>query len=201
MILCVIIGQDIKEICKQAGIKVAHRFTYVAIKKLPVEILKKINQTVGFRLVTKAGEKGIVNLTKLVPFVGGVVGGTVDAITCRITAKAAKNMFVALENNQDEELESIDITPLEEPQTVSEIKCENCGLGLSKNSKFCQFCGEKHIPKQQLVINCPKCGKNVSNSKFCSECGYKLEQPVCSKCGTKLTNNEKFCPECGQKSN
>lgn len=56
-------------------------------------MLKRINQAVGFRLLTKAGEKGIINLTKLVPVVGGVVGGTFDAVTCRITAKAAREAF------------------------------------------------------------------------------------------------------------
>ena len=93
MILCVIIGQDIKEVCKQAGIKIGTKLTYVAIRKLPGEVLKRINQAVGFRLLTKAGEKGIINLTKLVPVVGGVVGGTFDAVTCRITAKAAREAF------------------------------------------------------------------------------------------------------------
>lgn len=93
LILCVIIGQDIKEVCKQAGIKIGTKLTYVAIRKLPSEVLKRINQAVGFRLLTKAGEKGIINLTKLVPVVGGVVGGTFDAVTCRITAKAAREAF------------------------------------------------------------------------------------------------------------
>lgn len=93
LILCVIIGQDIKEVCKQAGIKIGTKLTYVAIRKLPVEALKRINKAVGFRLLTKAGEKGIINLIKLVPVVGGVVGGTFDAVTCRITAKAAREAF------------------------------------------------------------------------------------------------------------
>lgn len=93
LILCVIIGQDIKEVCKQTGIKIGTKLTYVAIRKLPGEVLKRINQAVGFRLLTKAGEKGIINLIKLVPVVGGVVGGTFDAVTCRITAKAAREAF------------------------------------------------------------------------------------------------------------
>ena len=93
LILCVIIGQDVKEVCKQAGIRLGSSLTYAAIRKLPGEALKRINQAVGFRLITKAGEKGIVNLTKFIPVVGGVVGGTFDAVTCRITAKAAQAAF------------------------------------------------------------------------------------------------------------
>ncbi len=93
LLLCIIIGQDIKEVCKQVGIKVAQNLTYVAIRKLPVEMLKRINRAVATQLVTKAGAKGLINLTKLVPVVGGVVGGTFDAVTCRITAKAAQRAF------------------------------------------------------------------------------------------------------------
>ena len=93
MILCVIIGQDLKEVCKQAGIQFTKKITFVAIRKLPNAMLTKINQAVGMRLVTKAGEKGIVNLAKTIPVVGGIVGGTVDAVTCRITAKFAKKLF------------------------------------------------------------------------------------------------------------
>lgn len=93
LLLCIIIGQDIKEVCKQVGIKVAQNLTYVAIRKLPVEMLKRINRAVATQLVTKAGATGLINLTKLVPVVGGVVGGTFDAVTCRITAKAAQRAF------------------------------------------------------------------------------------------------------------
>ena len=93
LILCSIIGQDMKEVCKQAGIQVAKKMTHAALRNLPREVIIKINQIVGFRLLTKAGEKGVVNLVKLIPLVGGVVGGTVDAVSCRITAKFAKKLF------------------------------------------------------------------------------------------------------------
>lgn len=93
VILMVIIGQDLKEVCKQAGIRIGTRFTYKMIEKIPGTILVKINQLIGFRLLTKAGERGIVNLTKMVPIVGGIVGGSFDAVTCRITGKAAKSAF------------------------------------------------------------------------------------------------------------
>ena len=48
----------------------------------------------GFRLVTKFGEKGIVNLGKAVPLVGGVIGGTVDTIGTTVIGKTAKYVFV-----------------------------------------------------------------------------------------------------------
>ena len=38
----------------------------------------------------------MVNLTKFVPFIGGVVGGTVDALSTKAVGEIAKKVFVAL---------------------------------------------------------------------------------------------------------
>lgn len=92
-ILLVIIGQDLKEVLKQTGIRLGTQVSYRVIEKIPGAMLTKINQLVGFRLLTKMGEKGVVNLVKLVPVVGGAIGGTVDAISCRVVAQTAKKVF------------------------------------------------------------------------------------------------------------
>ena len=92
-ILLAIIGQDIKEVCKQVGIKITTKLSHKMIEKIPGKILIEINKKVGFRLIAKAGEKSVINLTKAVPFVGGVVGGTFDAVTCRACGKTAKKCF------------------------------------------------------------------------------------------------------------
>ena len=54
---------------------------------------KQINKKIGFRLVTKFGEKGAVNLGKMVPVLGGIVGATFDASTTYAIGKAAKNIY------------------------------------------------------------------------------------------------------------
>lgn len=87
-------GQSSADILKQAGIKAGTAFTKQAIKRIPGEIIKSINKAVGFRLVTKFGEKGVVNLGKAVPLVGGVIGGTVDGIGTNIVGKTAKKLFI-----------------------------------------------------------------------------------------------------------
>lgn len=43
---------------------------------------------------------------------------------------------------------------------------------------------------------CPKCGKETESSKFCMECGAKL-QTICYKCSAEIPIGSKFCPECG----
>lgn len=87
-------GQSASDILKQAGIKAGTALTKQAIKKIPGEIIKSINKAVGFRLVTKFGEKGVVNLGKAVPLIGGFIGGTVDGIGTNIIGKTAKKVFI-----------------------------------------------------------------------------------------------------------
>lgn len=62
-------------------------------KKIPGHVFVKINQKVGFRFVTKFGEKGIINMGKMVPLAGGIIGLGFDAASTRIIANIAKNTF------------------------------------------------------------------------------------------------------------
>lgn len=87
-------GSSITKICREAGVQFANKFTMSMIKKIPGEILKKINQRVAFRFITKAGTTGIINLTKLVPIAGGVVGGAVDFIGTKTIAQKSTNVFI-----------------------------------------------------------------------------------------------------------
>lgn len=87
-------GTAASDILKQAGIKFGEKLAVAAIKKIPGSVLVKINQRVAFRLITKFGEKGIINLGKMVPLVGGVVGGGFDVASTRVIANNALKMFI-----------------------------------------------------------------------------------------------------------
>lgn len=91
--LC-LVKASISDVCKSAGVQVANKMTLNLLKKLPGTVLTKINQKVGFRLVTKFGEKGVVNLVKLVPVAGGVVGGAVDFTGTKLIANKAYKVFL-----------------------------------------------------------------------------------------------------------
>ena len=86
-------GQAATDILKQAGIKIGTKMSTSLIKKIPFAVIKQINKAVGFRLVTKFGEKGVINLGKVVPIVGGVIGGTVDVVGTNTIGKTAKKIF------------------------------------------------------------------------------------------------------------
>lgn len=87
-------GTSITDICKSAGVQIATKLTTNLIKKLPRVVLTKINQRVGFRLITKFGTKSIITLGKMVPVAGGILGGGVDFATTKIIANKAYKMFL-----------------------------------------------------------------------------------------------------------
>lgn len=87
-------GTAMGDIVKSTGIKVGEKISINLIKKIPGSVLVKINQKVGFRLITKFGEKGIINLAKMVPLVGGVIGGGVDIAGTKVIANKSINLFI-----------------------------------------------------------------------------------------------------------
>jgi hypothetical protein len=92
-VVAALVGDSVKDIVKGAGITIGRGLTKTLIEKVPGRMLIEINKRVGFRLLTKAGEKGAFNLMKGVPFVGGLVGGVFDAAACRVVGKNAKRLF------------------------------------------------------------------------------------------------------------
>ncbi len=83
------------DIIMDVGIQVGTRLPQQAIAQIAGSTLVRINQAVGFRLVTKAGSTGIFNLIKMVPFLGGIVGGIFDAVATKIIGSTAKNLFTS----------------------------------------------------------------------------------------------------------
>ena len=86
-------GVAVNNVIKQAGIKFGVKFANGLIKKIPGKVLIKINQKVGFRFVTKFGTKGVINLGKLIPGVGAVIGGGLDLVETKIIAKRSYKWF------------------------------------------------------------------------------------------------------------
>ena len=86
-------GVAVNNVIKQAGIKFGVKFANGLIKKIPGKVLTKINQKVGFRFITKFGTKGVVNLGKLIPGVGAVIGGGLDLVETKIIAERSYKWF------------------------------------------------------------------------------------------------------------
>lgn len=86
-------GASVSKICREAGVHFTNKFTISMIKKIPGEVLTKINQKVGQRFITKFGTKGIINLGKMVPFVGGLVGAGFDFVGTSAIAAKSQDVF------------------------------------------------------------------------------------------------------------
>lgn len=103
-------GISVDQILKHAGIQFGNKFAVAMVKKIPGEVLVKINQKVGFRFVTKFGTKGVINMGKAVPVVGGVIGGGFDFFETKVIAARAYKMFIRGEwdaNSREDEVDDI----------------------------------------------------------------------------------------------
>jgi membrane protease subunit (stomatin/prohibitin family) len=88
------------------------------------------------------------------------------------------------------------------PQTqnagAAAVKCPKCGAGNSTASKFCNDCGAK---MEVATQPCVKCGAALhEGAKFCNECGTSQAKQKCSNCQAELNAGAKFCDECGTKA-
>ena len=92
-------GVSVAEILKKTGIAFGNKLAMNMLKKLPGKVLTKINQKVGFRFLTKFGEKGLINIGKMIPVVGAVIGSGFDFAETRILGNRAYQEF--MEGNFD----------------------------------------------------------------------------------------------------
>lgn len=87
-------GVSVMEVAKKAGIKIGRKGLENLIDKIPGKVLIAINHKVGFRMLTKFGETGAINLGKAIPVVGGVIGGGFDFIDTKFIGNRAYNQFI-----------------------------------------------------------------------------------------------------------
>ncbi|MDR3238922.1 MAG: zinc ribbon domain-containing protein [Clostridiales bacterium] len=88
---------------------------------------------------------------------------------------------------------------------IARIQAESAAQAQAAQSNQATFA----IPLAAPVakgITCPSCGKvNMPGTKFCFECGCKLEIPAapterpCPDCGAQVPATNKFCVKCGYK--
>lgn len=82
LIYICMVGNGAKELLKDVSVKAGER------------IAAKIAEKVSASIASKTGEKSVTSLGKAVPVLGGVVGGSYDAITTRVVGKVAKKIFI-----------------------------------------------------------------------------------------------------------
>ena len=87
-------GSAATELVKQTGIRVGEEIAKGMIQKIPAHVISSVNRKIGSKLVTKFGTEGAVNLTKVVPVFGGLVGGAIDMGSTKAIATVAYRLFI-----------------------------------------------------------------------------------------------------------
>lgn len=87
-------GVSVNQVVKKFGVKFGEKLALEGVKKIPGKVLIKINQRIGFRLFTKFGEKGLINIGKMIPVVGAVINGGLDLAETKMIADRAYKMFI-----------------------------------------------------------------------------------------------------------
>ena len=91
--LC-IVGNSIGDVLKQAGIKAVTDYTAkTIIPKLTMIVSQRIAAKVGSRLVVKASTKGLSSAAKMIPFLGGLIGGAYNYAEVSTYANIARERF------------------------------------------------------------------------------------------------------------
>lgn len=86
-------GKTVSDTLKNTGIVMSNRVVGNAINKVPAGTLRKINNLIGFRLVTKVGGRGVIKLSRMIPVFGGLVGAGFDTTTTLVIANISKKTF------------------------------------------------------------------------------------------------------------
>lgn len=136
LIYACLTGSAMSDVLKQAGIKFGNKFGTAMVSKIPGKTLTAINQKVGFRFVTKFGETGIINLGKVVPVLGAIIGGGIDVASTRVIGYNAYKIFMKGEIPTKEEIEK-DI-PIEAEVIdveVDDIDTQTLEDAMNNNSK------------------------------------------------------------------
>ena len=89
-----LLGNAGKDLLKELGVKIGNKLAQQAIQQITGQVIIKINQTVGFRLFTKFGEKGLINLGKGIPIVGALIGATLDLLATDVIGNVARETFI-----------------------------------------------------------------------------------------------------------
>lgn len=86
-------GSAAMDVFKDLGIGLGTRLSHQAIAHISGATLVRLNRSVGVLLVAKTGGATAYSLSKLVPLIGGAVGGTMDGLATKAIGTVAKRVF------------------------------------------------------------------------------------------------------------
>lgn len=95
MVYMALCGSAMSDILKDVGVQYGTHLTANMLNRyLSAEVIKSINKAVGFRLLGRAGSGSMLHSTKIVPIVGGLMAGGLDALTTNLVGNTARDFFL-----------------------------------------------------------------------------------------------------------
>jgi uncharacterized protein (DUF697 family) len=92
-VLLSLAGDVARDAMRDLGLKPGSKLTQRAVDQIPGRALVEINKRIGARLLASAGQRVILKFPRAIPLFGGVVGGSLDAMVCRMVARTAGTLF------------------------------------------------------------------------------------------------------------
>jgi len=102
VVLLSLVGDAGTGALRRAGTRVEQRMAQKTIQQIPASVLVELNKKLGMRWASRGAGKGLLNLSKAIPFVGGMVGGAFDAVACRTVGRIAHESFRQQESPSSE---------------------------------------------------------------------------------------------------
>lgn len=91
--LACLAGARVTDLVKDLGIRFGAQMAHEVIKRLSGDSLRQINQAIACRVVAVSGSTSSINVAKLMPVLGGVIAGGMDAAVTRTYGHTAKRLF------------------------------------------------------------------------------------------------------------
>ena len=92
-ILLCLLGPDGAELAERTGIDRQSTSMLSGLRRLPDEVRDQLDRRIGYRLASRFGRRGILNVTKMIPVVAGPIGAGADAMAARTVATYADVTF------------------------------------------------------------------------------------------------------------
>ncbi len=85
LVLAAAAGVTISELANNLGTRAATQAIQKALMSIPGKTFAEINKALGIKIISKAGEKTLLNVAKMMPGIGSIVSGTVNGVTMNAT--------------------------------------------------------------------------------------------------------------------
>lgn len=189
----------ISDICKKRITEEFDRFGlnvvnfFIESINFPDEDFEEINEILGERAAFDIIGDNRYNIKRSFDVMETAAGneGGGNLASAGIGLGIGTGVGVAVGNSFTRAAGSIINTP------AAAVTCRKCGASNQEGTKFCSNCGEKLIVSK---IECYSCKELIDdNAKFCPNCGASMKKKTCPNCNKENAPGTKFCSECGTK--